>query len=106
MEAANSKKESKHNSGAADLERVTDYAEEKEIAGNYLNIAMNAISDKRRKDADQKAEREKMLATVKVRKEDVDLIVNELEISKQQAERVLKEHNADLPAALTALINC
>ena len=104
MEAV--KKESKHNSGAADLEKVTDYAEEKEISASDLNDAMNAISNKRKKDDDLKAAREKMLATVKVKKEDVEIIVNEFEISKQKAERVLKEHNADLVAALSSLINC
>jgi NACalpha-BTF3-like transcription factor len=96
---------SKHDSGAADLEKVTDYAEEKEISAGDLNNAMNAISDKRKKDAEQKAEREKQLASVKVKKEDVELIVNEFEIPKTKAERVLKEHNADLVAALSALIN-
>lgn len=95
----------KHDSGAADLEKVTDYAEEKEISAGDLNNAMNAISDKRKKDAELKAEREKMLASVKVKKEDVDLIVNEFEIAKSKAERVLKEHNADLVAALSSLIN-
>lgn len=96
----------KHDSGAADLEKVTDYAEEKEIsASGDLNNAMNAITDKRKKDAELKAEREKMLASVKVKKEDVEIIVNEFEITKAKAERVLKEHNADLAAALSALIN-
>lgn len=96
----------KHNSGAADLEKVTDYAEEKEIsAGGNLDNAISAISDKRKKDADLKAEREKKLASVKVKKEDVELVCNEFEISKPRAERVLKEHDGDLKAALTALIN-
>jgi NACalpha-BTF3-like transcription factor len=97
--------QSKHDSGAADLEKVTDYAEEKEISAGDLNNAMNAISDKRKKDAEQKAELEKKLASVKVKKEDVEMIVNEFEITKIKAERVLKEHNADLSAALSALIN-
>ena len=96
----------KHNSGAADLEKVTDYAEEKEIsAGDDLSNAINAISDKRKQEADLKAQLEKQLASVKVKKEDVELIQNELEISKVKAERVLKEHNGDLSAALSALIN-
>ena len=96
----------KHNSGAADLERVTDYAEEKEISDDgVLNNAMSVLSDKRRKEADAKAEREKQLASVKVKKEEVDLLVSEFEIAKIRAERVLKEHNGDLAAALSALIN-
>ena len=101
------KKEARHNSGAADLEKVTDYAEEKEITtdGGNLNDAMNAISDRRRKEAEKKAEHEKQLASVKVKREEVDLIVSEFEISKSKAERVLKEHNGNIAAALSALIN-
>ena len=95
----------KHNTGAADLERVTDYAEEKEISGDNLDNAISAIIDKRKRDADQKAELEKRLASVKVKKEDVDLVCQEFECSKQRAERVLKENNGDLKAALTSLIN-
>ena len=106
-QATNKPTSKQHNSGAADLERVTDYAEEKEIAasGGDLNNAMNAISDKRKKEAEIKAEREKRLASVKVKKEDVEMIMTEFEITKPKAERVLKEHNADVSAALRALIN-
>lgn len=94
----------KHDSkGAADLERVTDYAEEKEIS-NDMSQAITAITDKRRKDADLKAEREKKLASVKVKKEDVELICGEFEVAKSRAERVLKENDGDLTAALTALL--
>lgn len=97
----------KHDSkGAADLEKVTDYAEEKEISNDSnLNDAITAITDKRRKDADLKAELEKKLASVKVKKEDVELICNEFEVPKSRAERVLKENNGDLTASLTALLN-
>lgn len=95
----------KHNSGAADLEKVTDYAEEKEITGEHLNNAISAISSIHQKDADQKAQREKLLSSVKVKKEDVELISTELEIAKQNAERLLKEHNGDVAAALSAFVN-
>lgn len=95
----------KHDSkGAADLERVTDYAEEKEIS-NDMSQAITAITDKRRKDADLKAEREKKLASVKVKKEDVELICGEFEVAKSRAERVLKENDGDLTAALTSLLH-
>jgi NACalpha-BTF3-like transcription factor len=95
----------KHDSGAADLEKVTDYAEEKEITNDLnLNQAINAISDKRKKDADLKAEREKQLALVKIKKEDVELLCVEFEIAKSKSERVLKENNGDLKAALSSLL--
>lgn len=95
----------KHDSkGAADLEKVTDYAEEKEIS-NDMSEAITAITDKRRRDADLKAEHEKKLASVKVKKEDVELICCEFEVIKSRAERVLKENNGDLTASLTTLLH-
>lgn len=93
----------KHDSGAADLEKVTDYAEEKEISGN-LNNAITAISDKRRKDAESKAELERKLASVKLKKEDVELVCAEFEITKARAERVLKENDGDLAKAVESLL--
>lgn len=96
---------SKHNTGAADLEKVTDFVEEKEISGENLDNAITAILNKRKLEAEQKAELERRLASVKVKKEDVELICQEFEITKAKAERVLKENNGDLRAALTYLVN-
>lgn len=96
---------SKHNTGAADLEKVTDFVEEKEISGDNLDNAITAILNKRKLEAEQKIELERRLASVKVKKEDVELICHEFEITKAKAERILKEHDGDLKAALTNLIN-
>ncbi len=98
----------KHDSrGAADLEKVTDYAEEKEIDQARLNEAMSAIAKagSRSRAADAKAERAAQLASVKVRKEDVELLCAEFEVSKAKAEATLKDNNGNLDAALTALLN-
>ncbi|XP_061671729.1 huntingtin-interacting protein K isoform X1 [Syngnathoides biaculeatus] len=64
----------KHDSGAADLERVTDYAEEKEISSSDLQTAMSVIGDRRSREQKAKQEREKELAKVTIKKEDVELI--------------------------------
>jgi NACalpha-BTF3-like transcription factor len=45
------------------------------------------------------------LAAVEIKDEDVDLIVNELEVTKQVAERKLREHKGDLQATLNYFIN-
>lgn len=37
------KKQKKHDSGAADLERVTDYAEEKEISKDIAEVKIDHI---------------------------------------------------------------
>ncbi|XP_033842791.1 huntingtin-interacting protein K [Periophthalmus magnuspinnatus] len=95
----------KHDSGAADLERVTDYAEEKEISSEDLQTAMSVIGDRRSREQKAKQEREKELAKVTIRKEDVELIMFELEISRVVAERSLREHMGNVVEALVALTN-
>ncbi|XP_028256876.1 huntingtin-interacting protein K [Parambassis ranga] len=95
----------KHDSGAADLERVTDYAEEKEISSSDLETAMSVIGDRRSREQKAKQEREKELAKVTIKKEDVELIMSEMEISRAVAERSLREHMGNVVEALVALTN-
>ena len=97
----------KHNSGAADLEKVTDYAEDQEIlsTGNELEDAIVAIRNKQAQKTAEKLAREKELAKVVISKEHVDLIMHEMELPKDKAERTLREHGGDVVKALTALVN-
>ncbi|XP_044742576.1 huntingtin-interacting protein K [Chrysoperla carnea] len=97
------KKTAKYDSGAADLERVTDYAEEKEISSQDFSGALSLIGDRRNKEAAEKQARERELLKVSIKKEDVDLIVKELEISRLVAERTLREHHGNIVEALVAL---
>ncbi|XP_014681820.1 PREDICTED: huntingtin-interacting protein K-like [Priapulus caudatus] len=100
------KKEKKHdNVGVADLEKVTDYVEEKEISSPAISDAMAVIGNKKQLENMEKAEREKELARVKIRKEDVELIMSEMMISKTVAERNLRVHRGDVVATLAALTN-
>jgi hypothetical protein len=69
------KRAAKHDSGVADLEKVTDYAEEKEISSDDILGAISLIQDKRSKETMEKAERERELGKVTILKEHVDLIV-------------------------------
>merc|ERR1712168_1067462 len=80
-------KDKKHDSGAADLEKVTDYAEEKEIlsTGNELEDAIVAIRNKQAIKTAEKLARERELAKVNVSKEDVELIMTEMQLSKERA---------------------
>lgn len=96
------KKTAKYDSGAADLEKVTDYAEEKEISTQdfsgvqslnmtfkinvlvtiyecfflFIFQAITAIGDRRIKEAEEKMAKERELLKVSIKKEDVDLIVS------------------------------
>jgi len=97
------KKSHKHDSGAADLEKVTDYEEEKEISSQDIAKAMAVIGDKRSKETAEKVARQKELAKVVIKKDDVELIVNEMEIARSQAELKLRECHGSVVEALIAL---
>lgn len=97
----------RHNSGAADLEKVTDYAEEKEILSTSTDLddAIAVIRARQIKETAEKLAREKELAKVAIRNEDVDLIAHEMEISKTKAEKTLREHGGNVVSALASLTN-
>jgi len=97
------KKIAKYDSGAADLEKVTDYAEEKEVYTADLSGAMTIIGDRRNKEVAEKMAKERELLKVSIKKEDVDLIMREMEISRTLAERTLREHHGNVVEALVSL---
>jgi len=94
-------KEKKHDSGAADLEKVTDYAEETEITSSDLSGVRELIAT----EMAERLQKEKELQQIKIKKEDVDLIVKEMEISHERAERALREHGGSLMDTLVTLTN-
>ncbi|XP_017046935.1 huntingtin-interacting protein K [Drosophila ficusphila] len=95
----------RHDDGAADLERVTDYAEEKEISAAHISSAVEQFGNQRNKENELRVAKEKELQKVQVKKEDIELIMNELLVSKAQAEKVLREQSGDVVAALEAIIS-
>ncbi|KAL7729179.1 hypothetical protein ACLKA6_009643 [Drosophila palustris] len=99
------KKQTRHDGGAADLERVTDYAEEKEISAANISSAVEQFGNQRSKENKLRVAREKELQKVQVKKEDIELIMNELLVSKAHAEKVLREQSGDVVAALEAIIS-
>uniref|UniRef100_V5IJL5 Putative huntingtin n=1 Tax=Ixodes ricinus TaxID=34613 RepID=V5IJL5_IXORI len=100
------KKVAKHDSGAElGLEKVTDYAEDKEIRSQDIMCAMSLIGDRHSKETAEKAARQKELAKVVIKKEDVELIVQEMEIPRHLAELKLREHQGNVVDALIELTN-
>ena len=61
--------------------------------------------NKQVEEAAKRIAKEKELAKVSIKKEDVDLIVEEMEISKSKAERTLREHAGNVVEALASLTN-
>uniref|UniRef100_A0A8C0IQH9 Huntingtin interacting protein K n=1 Tax=Chelonoidis abingdonii TaxID=106734 RepID=A0A8C0IQH9_CHEAB len=76
----------KHDSGAADLER----------SSNLETV---------RAEGQGAGPQEKELAKVTIKKEDLELIMNEMEISRAAAERSLREHMGNVVEALITLTN-
>ena len=70
-----------------------------------LYILLYILRNKQAQKTAERLARERELAKVAISKEDVELIVSEMEISKEKAERTLREQGGDLVQALTALVN-
>ena len=64
-----------------------------------------SVDTKHVEEAEKRRAKEKELAKVSITKEDVDLIVEEMEISKTIAERTLREHAGNVVEALASLTN-
>ncbi len=104
-----------------ELDRVTDRVDEEEIGSeNIGNVkilfgkifaivlflqALSTINDKRHRDESKRKAEQAELANVKIRKEDVELIVQELELPRSKAEKTLRQHHGDVIATLKALVN-
>lgn len=71
----------------------------------FFSQAMSLIGDRRNKEVAEKMAKERELAKVSISKEDVDLIVREMEVGRSHAERTLREHAGDVVQALISLTN-
>eukprot|EP01103_Thecamoeba_quadrilineata_P001894 TRINITY_DN11759_c0_g1_i1.p1 TRINITY_DN11759_c0_g1~~TRINITY_DN11759_c0_g1_i1.p1 ORF type:complete len:119 (+),score=43.10 TRINITY_DN11759_c0_g1_i1:31-357(+) len=90
---------------ALDLEKVTDYVEEKELDTEKVQKAMSFVmSTEKQENLEEQKQRAQELAAVKINEEDVELIVNELDVPRPSAELTLREHKGDVIAALRAII--
>ncbi|KAI9918974.1 hypothetical protein PsorP6_011979 [Peronosclerospora sorghi] len=78
--------------------------EEKQMDENKMNKAFQAL--RQQEEAYKEAERllAKKLAAVKVNKEDVSLVAQEMEILMQQADRKLRETDGDVVKCLYKLV--
>uniref|UniRef100_A0A915D0U4 Nascent polypeptide-associated complex subunit alpha-like UBA domain-containing protein n=2 Tax=Ditylenchus dipsaci TaxID=166011 RepID=A0A915D0U4_9BILA len=83
----------KHRWDAADLEKVTDFHEDKDEMNEVSKESIQSLGNLK---LNAQAESKKII----IRKEDVQLIVDELEVPKAIAERKLIQHGGDLKAAL------
>jgi len=82
------------------LHIFSDYAEEKEVhvsdVGNVLANLAQRSNDKSKKSE---------VTKIKIPKEDIELVMKEMEISKAKAEKTLRECKGNIVDALTVLVN-
>uniref|UniRef100_A0A7S0YQP6 Nascent polypeptide-associated complex subunit alpha-like UBA domain-containing protein n=1 Tax=Polytomella parva TaxID=51329 RepID=A0A7S0YQP6_9CHLO len=78
--------------------------QEMQIDANKVNKAMLALAAAQKASKVASLEREKELASVVIHKADIDVIANEFEIDKKQAERRLRECNGNLRKALESYL--
>ncbi|VDM46164.1 unnamed protein product, partial [Toxocara canis] len=93
-EGSKSATKNKHDWAAADLEKVTDFHEENDNVKEVSNVKLDSLIN-----GPQAASK-----VVNIRREDVQLIVDELELPRIRAEKTLIEHDGDVIAATKALL--
>ena len=84
----------------SDLDKVTDFAADKEV-----KYSMDTIMQINKLEEASKVKHANDLSKVQIKQEDVDLIVTEMEISEAKAEQVLRENDGDVVKSLTFLTN-
>lgn len=90
---------------AKQLDSITDHHVETEGDQRKSENAFKKLKDGEAERKKEKLAREKKLAAVKVAKGDVEVLINELDMEKNVAERALREHGGDLSKTLTYLVN-
>lgn len=76
-----------------------------QVRKKYFYSFILILDNKQVEEAEKKLAKEKELAKVSIKKEDVDLIAEEFEISRTRAERTLREHAGNVVEALASLTN-
>ncbi|CAG8457363.1 6092_t:CDS:2 [Paraglomus brasilianum] len=91
-----------------DMQHVTGYVAEREgedIDQAQLDKAMSFVNEQFTKLKSQKTQKQKVSEKISVSKEDIDLIVSEMEVTKAVADRCLKENQGNVVATLKAMVN-
>ncbi|KAI0062379.1 hypothetical protein BV25DRAFT_681000 [Artomyces pyxidatus] len=88
----------KRSNGHPEPEVIVNFADGYAYSKGKMDEAFRNIFDK------NPVKQSKSIASSGAKREDIDLIVAELEIPRSQAEKVLIEHGGDLSKALQALV--
>ena len=91
MEEKEQGNQSKKVDQAKDLDSVTDYYEETEVDAGKAQQAISGLDQEMKEAEDAERLRREKLARVKVNPEDVEYLVHHLEMSKDEADLMLRE---------------
>ena len=97
----------KNDSSKAAMAKMTDFDDDEDDP-KELEISQAALAvvyQQEQNEALERQKRESKMLKLSVNREDVDLIVQEMEISRERAERVLREHDGNVVNALVYLTN-
>lgn len=87
---------------SGDLNRVTDYVEEREVDTTKVADSMRAMLGNA--STIKKATADKELLNVKIQQSDIQLIVDELDLDPKDAEKALRKARGDVVKALCELV--
>lgn len=85
-----------------DLDKVTDYVEELEMDAQKVTDSMRVMLEKK---TPGKKGKETKVNNIKLKDEDVNLIIDELEIETKEAETALRKAGGNVIQALCDLVN-
>mmetsp|Transcript_29874 Transcript_29874/g.79194 ORF Transcript_29874/g.79194 Transcript_29874/m.79194 type:complete len:136 (-) Transcript_29874:125-532(-) len=94
---------------AKQLDGLTDHhgddEDDSKVDTKEVEARLNDLRKKKEKSDLENAEREKQLAAVRINKEDLDLMCDQLPLCEREAvERVLRENGGDLAKAIRAAV--
>ncbi|KAF0427423.1 huntingtin-interacting protein k [Gigaspora margarita] len=110
QDAQEEQKEQKGFKGQAkkDMQNVEGYVAEREgevIDEAKLDKAMTFVNEEKQKRNAQKLQKQKDAEKITVSKEDIELIINEMEVTKAIADKYLRENKGNVVEALKAIVN-
>eukprot|EP00658_Telonema_sp_P-2_P005445 TRINITY_DN1202_c0_g1_i2.p2 TRINITY_DN1202_c0_g1~~TRINITY_DN1202_c0_g1_i2.p2 ORF type:complete len:128 (-),score=61.12 TRINITY_DN1202_c0_g1_i2:284-667(-) len=90
---------------AAQLDRVTDHHEEKELDASKVSEGLASLEAEDQAAQAAQRERARELAKVVVADDDIELVAGEMDISKHAAEQALRENQGDAKKTLSFLVH-
>lgn len=94
---------------ATDLNKIEEHNHQQEsnvaIDSSALKVAMSNLTARLQEQKKQQKEKKEQLAKVSIKREDVDLLINEFDLTRDKADTILRENDGDVTKVMEILIN-